>query len=353
MISKILCLGTGKVGTLAAILLSEQFKVTAIDKYVPHAHHDLPFTALTGDVTDNIFMKATISKYDAVVCALPFFLNIAIARIAHQLGKHYFDLSEDVGSSGEIIELAKTSTAVMAPQCGLAPGLIVIIGATLAKEFDRLRSIKLRVGALPQHPDGALGYSVTWSATGLVNEYINDAEVIYNGKRKTVPSLQGKETINLEGAQYEAFYTSGGLGNMCDTFEGKVESLDYKTIRYPGHCDLMNFLLQELHLKDDRSRLEEILKNAKPPVKDDVVVVYTAVEGWVKNDLSRQEFSKSYTPKMINGMPWRAISWTTAASLYAVVEMVSKGWLPAKGFIKQEDISFEHFLKTKGGQYFI
>jgi saccharopine dehydrogenase-like NADP-dependent oxidoreductase len=349
MINKVLCLGTGKVGTLVAVLLSEQFEVTAMDRQVPK---DLPFHTLTGDIADDRFMEETIARYDAVVCALPAYLNVAIARIAHKLGKHYFDLSEDVGSSREIIKLANTATAVIAPQCGLAPGLVVIIAANLAKKFERLRSIKLRVGALPKQPNGALGYSLTWSATGLVNEYINDAEVIHNGERKTVPSLQGKEVINLNGAQYEAFYTSGGLGNMCDSFEDKVETLDYKTIRYPGHCDLMNFLIHELYLKDDKTRLEQILLNAKPAVQEDVVVVYVAVEGWINGDLSRKEFSRSYSPAIIKGKSWRAISWTTAASVYAVIEMVSKGGLPARGLIRQEDISFDQYLKTKGGHLF-
>jgi saccharopine dehydrogenase-like NADP-dependent oxidoreductase len=349
MINKVLCLGTGKVGTMVALLLSEQFEVTAMDKQVPP---DLPFHTLTGDIGDVSLMEETISKFDAVTCALPAYLNIAIARIAHKLGKHYFDLSEDVGSSSEIIKLAETAQAVIAPQCGLAPGLIAIISANLAKEFDRLRSIKMRVGALPKNPNGALGYSLTWSATGLVNEYINDAEVIHGGERKTVPSLQGKEVINLNGAQYEAFYTSGGLGNMCDAFYGKVETLDYKTIRYPGHCDLMNFLIHELYLKDDKTGLEQILLNAKPAVQDDVVIVYVAVEGWIKNNLSRREFYRSYSPVEINGKAWRAISWTTAASVSAVIEMVSNGMLPAKGLIKQEDIPFEDFLNTKGGRFF-
>ena len=139
---------------------------------------------------------------------------------------------------------------------------------------------------------------------------------------------------------------------MCETYDGKVEKLDYKTIRYPGHCDLMNFLIHELHLKNDRKQLEDILKNAKPIVQDDVVIAYVAVEGWKKGELYRREFSKKYAPIVINGNKWRAISWTTAASIVAVIEMVSYGWLPAKGFIKQEDISLLDFLKTRCGSFF-
>jgi saccharopine dehydrogenase-like NADP-dependent oxidoreductase len=351
-INNVLCLGLGKVGTLVATLLSEQFDVTGMDKQAPPYTLTLPFKVVTADVSDLILLEETVRKFDAIVSALPYYLNNSIARLAHKYGKHYFDLTEDVTSTKEIRTLSETATAVMAPQCGLAPGFIGIIAADLAREFDRLRSIEMRVGALPKYPNGALGYSLTWSATGLVNEYVNDAEVIHDGKRKTVTSLQGKERINLEGAPYEAFYTSGGLGTMCETYEGKVKKLDYKTIRYPGHCDLMNFLIHELHLNADRKQLEDILKNAKPVVQDDVVIAYAVVEGWKNGELRRSEFSKSYSPIVINVHTWRAISWTTAASIVAVIEMVSYGWLPEKGFIKQEEIPLLDFLKTKCGSFF-
>lgn len=352
MIKKVLTLGLGKVGTLVGLLLSKQFEVTGMDKQEPYYPYELPFEVITGDVSDAVLMEQLIAGYDAVVSALPYFLNKTIARIAHDQGKHYFDLTEDVPTTDYIRSLSDTARAVMAPQCGLAPGIIGIIGADLGKEFEKLRSIEMRVGALPKYPNGKMGYSFTWSATGVVNEYINDAVAIHNGKRKEVISLQGKEVINIEGAEYEAFYTSGGLGTMCETYEGKVDKLDYKTIRYPGHCDLMNFLIHELHLKNDKQQLEDILKNAKPPVDEDVVLVYAVAEGWKDGQLRRNEFCRSYAPVVIDGQLWRAISWTTAASLVAVVEMVANGTLPSKGFVKQEEILFEGLIATQTGRMF-
>ncbi len=353
MIKKILSLGLGKVGTLVGSLLAEQFEVVGMDKQAPHYTYDLPFSIITGDVSDLALMESTLKDFDAVVSALPFFLNKPIAKLAHDLGKHYFDLTEDVETTHYIMDLSKTSRSVMAPQCGLAPGIIGIIGAYLGKSFDKLRSIEMRVGALPQFPNGEMGYSFTWSAAGVVNEYINDAEVIHDGKRKKVLSLQGKETIQIDGSMYEAFYTSGGLGTMCATYEGRIDKLDYKTIRYPGHCDLMNFLVHELHMKNDKEQLENILKNAKPPVLEDVVLIYVTAEGWNSGVLSRNEYYKSCKPIIIGGEIWRAISWTTAASLVAVIEMVANGSLPQKGFIKQEEIDFDALLKTKTGSLFL
>jgi saccharopine dehydrogenase-like NADP-dependent oxidoreductase len=227
----------------------------------------LPFEVLLGDL---VFMEETIKGFDAVVSALPYFLNKPIAQLTANLGIHYFDLTEDVDTTTFIRGLSEKSKGVMVPQCGLAPGFIGIIGADLANEFTKLRDIELRVGALPRYPNGLLAYSFTWSPAGVINEYVNDAEAIHNGKRKLVPSLEGIEYINIEGQEFEAFVTSGGLGTMCETYEGKVDTLNYKTIRYPGHGKLMRFLMYELLLKDDKQLLEKVLLEAKPPVLDDL-----------------------------------------------------------------------------------
>lgn len=347
---KILVIGMGKVGSLVGVLLSKRFEVTGLDKRKPA--DELPFKVVQGDVSNVEFLERTLPGFDAVASAMPYNLNLNIAKVAHKNGIHYFDLTEDVPTTNAIMQLSKTATAVMAPQCGLAPGLIGIVGAHLAKRFTRLRDIELRVGALPRYPNGLLGYSFTWSPAGVINEYINDAEVIHNGVKKMVPSLDGLEYIQIEGNEFEAFSTSGGLGTMCDTFAGRVDTLNYKTIRYPGHARLMKFLLYELILKEKRELTEQILTEAKPPVQEDVVYVYAVVEGWKGNEIAREEFYEAYYPVKIDGRHWRAISWTTAASIAAVIEMVADGKLPQKGFIKQEEINFEDFLNTENGKFY-
>ncbi|WP_077921917.1 saccharopine dehydrogenase family protein [Spirosoma sp. 209] len=346
----ILVVGLGKVGSLVGTLLNKRFTVTGLDRQAPA--EAVPFPVVTGDVTDEATLADTVSSFDAVVSCLPYNLNLPIARAAYEAGIHYFDLTEDVPTTTAIREMAKTARGVMAPQCGLAPGLIGIVGAELAGRFDTLRDIELRVGALPRYPNGLLGYSFTWSPAGVINEYLNDCEVIANGQVKMVPALDGIEQINIEGQEFEAFSTSGGLGTMCETYAGRVDTLNYKTIRYPGHCRLMRFLLYELILKDQRALVEKVLTEAKPPVQDDVVYVYAVVEGWKNGQLAREEFYRAYHPRLIDGHSWRAISWTTAGSVAAVVELVADGLLPQTGFIRQEDISFADFLETRNGQFF-
>jgi saccharopine dehydrogenase-like NADP-dependent oxidoreductase len=342
--------GLGKVGSLVGTLLSEIFHVRGVDQRVPSSVP--PFDVVTGDVADQGFLSSVLAGQDAVVSCLPYYLNIKVAEVAYQHGIHYFDLTEDVDTTAAIRKMAETSKGVMAPQCGLAPGFIGIVGADLYRRFTKLRDVELRVGALPSFPNGQLGYSFTWSPAGVINEYINDAEAIHNGMRKMVPSLDGLEIINIEGQEFEAFTTSGGLGTMCETLEGKVDTLNYKTIRYPGHCKLMRFFLYELLMKNDRALSEKILTEAKPPVPEDVVYVYAAVEGWQGDQLAREEFFHAYHPIEHKGKSWRAISWTTAASVAAVVEMVARGTLPQRGFIKQEEISLEAFLQTGNGSLY-
>ena len=347
--NKIAVLGLGKVGTLAAKLLHEaDFSVTGYDI----RPRDLPFVVKDSDLTSPEALAAEFTGVEAVLSCLPFHLNTVIAQAAHDAGIHYFDLTEDVPTTKAIIEMSKTARGLMAPQCGLAPGFIGIVGAAYIAKFDKCRSIKMRVGALPQHPTGGLGYAFNWSPAGVVNEYLNDCEVIEEGVQKWVSPMEWKERIFIDGLELEAFTTSGGLGTMCETYLGSVDNIDYKTMRYPGHMDLMNFFFHELLMREDREKAGEILVNAKPPVNDDVVYIHVAAEGLIDGQLRREEFVRGYKPIDVAGGPQTAIAWTTAGSVVAIIEMVRSGALPSRGFLKQEEISLAAFLATKtGGLY--
>ena len=348
---KVAVLGLGKVGQLAATFLRHAgFQVTGIDQRQPR--DDGGFPVHTVDISDTAVLRAELAKVEAVLSCLPYTLNQGVATVAHELGIHYFDLTEDVGTTSTIAELSRTSAGVMAPQCGLAPGFVAIVAASQVESFDVCRSVRMRVGALPQHPTGLLGYAFNWSPEGVVNEYLNDCEVIEEGIRKWVSAMEWRETLYVNGVQLEAFTTSGGLGSMCDTYAGQVANIDYKTIRYPGHMDLMNFFFHELLMRERRSLAGELLTHAKPPVSDDVVYMHVSSEGSINGQLQRLEFVKAYTPKDVDGISRTAIAWTTAGSVAAVIEMVHNGSLPQRGFITQEHIRLADFLATPTGQLF-
>lgn len=344
--NRVAVLGLGGVGELAATLLhAAGFEVLGLD--VRPVSLPFPTRAVAADNPDGL--TQALGGQEAVLSCLPWQLNAGVARVAAANSVRYFDLTEDVPTTRLTRELSQQAGVLMAPQCGLAPGLVGIVGAHLAAQFDVVRSIRLRVGALPQHPTGLLGYSFTWSPAGVVNEYLNDCEVIEDGKIKLVSSMEWLETIHVNGVPLEAFTTSGGLGTMCETFGGKVENLDYKSMRYPGHAALMNFFFHELLMRENRELAESILTHAKPPVDEDVVHMHVSVEGSVAGVLSRREFVRSWFPQVIEGRAWRAIAWTTASSAAGVIELVANGTLQDAGFLRQETIPFDKLLETKSG----
>jgi len=351
-INNIAVLGLGAVGELAATLLhATGFNVTGVDTQFPD--RKLAFACTQASATARDELVAVLSSQDAVLSCLPYQLNMDVARLACELGLYYFDLTEDVATKELILDLSKTSEKLMAPQCGLAPGFVGIVGANLADRFEKIRSIKLRVGALPQHPTGLLAYSFNWSPEGVVNEYLNDCEVIEDGQHKWISPMEWVETVHVNGVRLEAFTTSGGLGTMCETYRDRIENLDYKTMRYPGHARLMNFFFHELLMREDRELAGKILKNAKPPVDEDVVHVHVSAEGLQDGRLSRNEFVRSYYPKKIGTRNWRAIAWTTSSSVCAIIELVNNGSLPGRGFLRQESVSLDAFFATENGRRYL
>ena len=350
-ISTVAVLGLGSVGRLVAELLQEAgYRVTGFDgRQVEPANFEVAHV----DVRDNALLLEALSDVDAVVSCLPHDLNGDVAYTAHRIGIHYFDLTEDVETTKRVMQLAGTSRAVMAPQCGLAPGLVGIVAADLVAKFERCRSLRLRAGALPQHPTGCLGYAFNWSPAGVVNEYLNDCEVIEQGKHKLIPPLERRETIYVRGTKLEAFTTSGGIGSLCSTYLGRVDNVDYKTLRYPGHVDLMTFFFHELLMRERRQMAREILTNAKPPVREDVVYIHLAAEGTVRGAARRHEFVRAYFPRQLCGRQQSAIAWTAAAGVVAVVELVKQEQLPQKGFLRQEWIPFDVFSRTPTGSLYL
>jgi saccharopine dehydrogenase-like NADP-dependent oxidoreductase len=347
-VDRIAVVGLGNVGRLIADMLVERrFEVWEVDADESKVTGE---RASVMDVSDAAALERVFADVDAVICCLPYYLTAGTAAAAHSAGAHFLDLSEDVDASRTVRELARSSNTVFVPRCGLAPGFICIAGSALAAGLETVDRIELRVGALPRSPNNALGYACNWSPAGIVNEYLNDCEQLRGGELVTVPPLEGLETIVIDGSPYEAFTTSGGLGTMCETFAGRVDTLDYKSIRYPGHRHLMRFLLKELGLGREREEAVRLLADAYPPVRDDVVIVYAAAEGSSGGRRSREEFVRVYRPRIIAGAERTAIAWTTAAGAVGVVELLAEGSLPDSGLVCQEDVSLDAFLATSAGQ---
>ncbi len=359
---RVLVLGSGKIGSLISGLLagSGDYEVHLADsrpgaaREVATAHGLAAIRPLDLDATDRQALErhAAAHGIGALVSALPYHCNQGVAEAARATGCHYFDLTEDLSVAATVQRVAAGAGTAFAPQCGLAPGFVSIAAAELIRHFASLRTVKLRVGALPQHPNNVLKYSLTWSTDGLINEYGNPCIAVVDQQQREVLPLEGREEIEIDGQLYEAFNTSGGLGSLAASFGTKVESMDYKTIRYPGHCAQMHLLMSGLKLNQDRATLKRILENAVPQTLQDVVIIYVAVTGMQDGEFREENYVNKVYPQLIAGRLWSAIQVTTAAGLCAVIDLVFGTPGRFRGFVRQEDLPLAEVLANRFGRYF-
>jgi saccharopine dehydrogenase-like NADP-dependent oxidoreductase len=212
--------------------------------------------------------------------------------------------------------------------------------------------VRMRVGALPAYPSNALNYNLTWSTEGVINEYIEPCEAIVEGRRVEVPALEEREEFALDGVLYEAFNTSGGLGTLAETLEGQVRTLNYRTIRYPGHAAIMKALLHDLRLRERRELLKDILENAVPATMQDVVVIFVTVSGWRDSRLMQETYARKIYAQVQAGKLRSGIQVTTAGSACAMVDLLAHGQLPQRGFVRQEDVALSDFLANRFGSVY-
>lgn len=354
----ILIIGAGKIGQVAADLLAHaggDYEVTLVDRSLAALRALPPTPGLhlqPLDVEQPVALQQALRGRFAVLSAAPYHLTTRIAEAARAAGTHYLDLTEDVASTRRIRELAAGAQTAFIPQCGLAPGVISIVAADLARRFDKLDSVRMRVGALPAYPSNALNYNLTWSTEGVINEYIEPCEAIVDGRRVEVPALEEREEFALDGVQYEAFNTSGGLGTLAETLQGKVRTLNYRTIRYPGHAAIMKALLHDLRLRERRDLLKDILENAVPATMQDVVVIFVTVSGWRDGRLMQETCARKIYAQVLAGKLRSAIQVTTASAACAMLDLLAQGRLPQHGFVRQEDVSLDAFLANRFGSVY-
>jgi len=354
---RITLLGAGHIGQTIARLLSDSghYTVTVVDRDAQALarlnaaadHQPIQTRRIETDRVESL--QEVLQGQDAVINALPYHLATTAAEAALKAGCHYFDLTEDVAATRAIQAMAENASTAFMPQCGLAPGFIGIVAHHLSKSFDTLHEVKMRVGALPAFPTNALKYNLTWSVDGLINEYCHPCEAIRDGRNIEVLALEGLEHFSLDGTEYEAFNTSGGLGTLCETLAGRVQALDYKSVRYPGHRDLMKMLLEDLQLKKEPETLKEIMRKSIPSTMQDVVLVFVTISGMRRGQLVQEVFARKIFADRSESAPLSAIQITTAAGVCAAVDLFREGKLPQKGFIRQEQVELPAFLANRFG----
>jgi saccharopine dehydrogenase-like NADP-dependent oxidoreductase len=356
---RILLLGAGKIGSAIGRLLqaSGDYRVTAGDTdaaALARLAESAGVATRKISAADGRALAKEMKGFDAVVSACSFAVNPIIAEAAKKSGISYFDLTEDRETTRKVSAIAQKCAdgQIFMPQCGLAPGFVSIAAHDLSLQFEKIDEVRMRVGALPQFPTNEMKYNLTWSTDGLINEYGNPCEAVHDGRLIEILPLEGLEHFSLDGVDYEAFNTSGGVGTLAQTLAGKVRMLNYKTIRYRGHRDLMAFLLTELRLNSRRPLLKDILEKAVPVTPQDVVLIFCTVAGQKDGLLTQVTDARKVYHGECFGHMLSAIQITTAASLCAVLDLHVAGRLPKRGFVRQEQVKLKEFLENRFGRYY-
>lgn len=357
---KILVLGAGRMGLGAAYDLAHNSEgvaaVTVADIDLERARAvvstvgSAKLTPAPVDVNDVAQVSALMRGHDAVISCVTYYHNLQLARAAIEARTNFCDL----GGNNAVVaaELALDAEARAAgvniiPDCGLAPGMVSVLAAHGAARFDELEAIHIRVGGLPQTPRPPLNYQIVFSVEGLINEYVERARVIRGGQIVEVESLTEIEALEFP-APYggmEAFQTSGGTSTLPDTFQGRVQELDYKTIRYPGHCEQFKLFVdlglaasEEIEVDGVRVRprrlLGEMLLRHLPADEPDVVLVRLDFRGRVAGKDSRLRYDIIDRFDEHTGLS--AMMRTTAFPASIIAQMMARGETTGRGALPQE-----------------
>lgn len=351
---RMLVLGAGRMGLGAVhdlVSQSDVAEVTVADYDLAKAEaiarrYPEKARAAQIDCNDRAAVVALMRGHASAISCVNYWLNERLARAAIEAGTHFCDL----GGNNDVVDAelaldaeAKKAGVNIVPDCGLAPGMVAVLAAHAAARFESLDAIHIRVGGLPQTPKPPLDYQLVFSVEGLINEYIEPARVLRDGTLQTVESMTELETLHFEEpfTPMEAFQTSGGTSTLVDTFRGKVRDLDYKTIRYPGHCAKFK-TMSDLGLCSSeplavdgasvkpRRVLGELLVKNLPHDEPDVVLVRVECSGGGKR--LRYDIIDRYDPE--TGLS--AMMRTTAFPASIVALMMARHQTLAKGALPQE-----------------
>ncbi len=295
-------------------------------------------------------MKVIFDQGDIILDCLPGSQAPKMAQFAKDYHLHYANLTEYVAETEEIIALAKEAQTGFILQTGLAPGYIDLLANGLFQKFcndfgvNQVDKLEFKVGALTNHAVAPHYYGFTWSPVGVATEYLKDAIALRDFKKTSLASLSERASIIIDSIAYEEDLTSGGAADLPDALSGKVRSLDYKTLRHPGHYAWVQEQLTDLkNTSDSINQLQEKMEALIPHTEDDQVVLYVAVQGKdASGILQRREIAKRIFPQKVGKQQLRAIQTTTAAPLAQAAELLLE--TPHKGVVLQSQIDPVSFL---------
>ena len=365
---KFLVLGAGAQGSACAFDLLQRPEVDRVvladlDVNEPKAFLK-PFLGgvldlLTLDATDDVAVRGAMEKVDGVASALPYYFNLDMTRLAIESKSNFCDLggnTEIVDRQREMTVEAQEQHVSVVPDCGLAPGMVNILAQGGIDVLDKTESVKIYVGGLPQFPEPPLNYQLVYSLEGVLDYYTTPVLVLEDGKVIHKEPLTGLEAIEFDGlGELEAFLTAGGISRMPYRYRGLIPSMSYKTLRYPGHCELMKSM-KNLGLMDTspveirgksvvpRDLLIKILDTKlRKPLGEDLVVMRVVISGILEG------MPRTVTYEMVDyydqDQGITAMMRTTGYSLAATAYMQSAGLIPRGAHTPSECVPTEMYIQ--------
>jgi lysine 6-dehydrogenase len=357
----ILVIGSGMMGRAIAYDLCnfsnfEKITLADRDKFTIESakqflnNKQLEYLNLNIDKKDQV--KQTFNNFDIVISAVPYKYNYFLAQTAIEANNHFLDL----GGNNSIVEkernlnnIAKENDVTIIPDCGLAPGMVSVIVKDIVEEFDSVNYVKLRVGGLPVNPVPPLNYQIVFSPYGLINEYVEDAIVLDHGNIVKKKSMTELETVRFTNPfnEMEAFLTSGGCSTLPITYKDKIGYLDYKTIRYPGHCEKFKIMLDLGFVSEKpidiggktvvpRDFFASILYQNLPMNGKDVVLLKVISEGFKDNLQSKIEYTMIDYYDELHGIT--SMMRTTGYPVSIIAQMIEDGQIKDRGVFGSEEI---------------
>jgi lysine 6-dehydrogenase len=356
---KILVLGAGRMGLGAVYDLAHNSPdvevVTVADFDLKKAEevaakvNSPKVKAQQIDVSDNSKIVELMKDHDSAISCVNYWYNVELSKAAIATNTNFCDLGGNnyiVDEQLALDEEARKAGISIIPDCGLAPGMVSVLAMHGAKKFDEIEEIHIRVGGLPQNPKTLLEYQLVFSVEGLINEYIEVARVIRDGHITEVESMTEIESLAFDGfPPLEAFQTSGGTSTLPDTFLGKIKQLDYKTIRYAGHCEKFKTMIDlglcssEEILVDyakvtPRKVFGELLTKHLPADKPDYVLIRLEFVGKTNGETKKLRYD--IVDKQDEQTGLSAMMRTTAFPASIIAQMMASGEVAQRGAIPQE-----------------
>jgi lysine 6-dehydrogenase len=346
---RMLVLGAGLQGSACAYDLLQNKAVEEVRLADIHVEHLPPFLApLSGhrliptplDVRDHEAVLALMRQSNAVMSAIPYYYNLTLAKLAAEAGVHFCDLggnTEIVFKQKELDERARAKGVTIVPDCGVAPGMVNILAQDGISQLDSVSAVRIFVGGLPQHPEPPLNYQIVYSLEGVLDYYTTLSWVLRDGRRTQVKALSELERVQFAAplGELEAFHTAGGLSTMAFRYEGKIPTMEYKTLRYPGHAKIMEAIrdlglldLNPVDVKGVRVVPRDLAVTVmtphlhKPQAKD-LVALRVAVSGTRKGERVRLEWELVDHYDDAHGIS--AMMRTTGYSLSITGQMQARG----------------------------